>query len=108
MDLFLVQAFVNTDFRSSLSLLLLSMLSFLPTSAIPRKLIFMGPIRNMKKNNFTKADFPLCFLLFTASVQSRKPGPTLVPGVLETFHQLPPYSEGFGDVIVNFNNNALM
>ena len=29
-----------------------------------------------------KADFRLLFLLFMASVRSRNPGPTLVPGVL--------------------------
>ena len=34
-----------------------------------------------KKFCFTKADFRAFFLLFTASVRSRKSGPTLVPGV---------------------------
>ena len=38
--------------------------------------ISFEPIRN-----FTEADFRVFFLLFTATVLSRKPGPSLVPGV---------------------------
>ena len=66
---------------------------FSASSGLPRKLIFMGPhiltqlegickkIKNLFCLNFFTADFWVFFLPFTASIQSRKPGPTLVPGV---------------------------
>ena len=73
---------VNTDF-SLFFLLSFSAHCFPPPSGIPRKQMYP------KKN--TEASFWVFFLLFTASVWSRKPGPTLVPGVLHivlrVYHQ---------------------
>ena len=78
-----VLTIVNTDFRSS-SLSLYAH-CFSPTSGIPRKLIYYGPLYfDITIKNFCSTWFSASFLLFTASIRSRKPAPTLVPGVLKT------------------------